>query len=62
MADDDDLDLWGDDDDNDTTHINCSANLLAELGQEESIVHKGFGDEGRLTWDAPALCAQPAAY
>lgn len=56
MADDDDSDddLWADMDDDDTTELNVSANLLADVGQTESVVHKGDADEGKVFWQAPA--------
>ena len=56
MADDDDSDddLWADMDDDDTTELNVSANLLADVGQTESVVHKGDADEGKVFWQEPA--------
>ena len=56
-SDDDFDDLWGDmDNDDDTSTLTVSANLLDAVGQkEEKAVHKGDVDEGKITWEAPAF-------
>ena len=62
-GDDDDDDLFKDFDDSDASdlnNVNVSNNLLSVCGQEAQTVHKGFGDEGRITWVAPAMCVQHA--
>jgi len=54
--DDDDFDeLWADlEDDNATSTLNVSANLLDAVGgKEEAVVHKGDVDEGKVTWEPP---------
>ena len=58
MADDDsdEEDLWADLDDDNTTTLNVSANLLADAGKTAvEPVHKGDADEGKILWVAPVV-------
>jgi len=58
MADDDsdEEDLWADLDNDDTTTLNVSANLLVDAGKiAAEPVHKGDADEGKILWVAPVV-------
>lgn len=56
-SDDDFDDLWGDmENDDDTSTLTVSANLLEAVGQkDEKAVHKGDVDEGKITWEPPTF-------
>ena len=53
--DDDDDDLWADFSDEDTTTIHVSENLAHEVDMVQPVVHQGDVDEGKLTWEGPAV-------
>ena len=53
--DDSDDDLFAEFENDDGTELNVSANLLADVGQEQKTVHAGEADEGKVFWVAPAV-------
>ena len=59
--DDSDDDLFAEFENDDGTELNVSANLLADVGQEQKEVHAGEADEGKVFWVAPAVCVAKVA-